>query len=411
MKLSQLFTRTIKENPKDEVSINAQLLERGGFVYKNSAGIYSFLPLGWRIMQKISDIIRQEMNAVGGQEIFMPALIEKKYLDVTDRWNVDVGFDAYDKEGKPAGFVLGWSHEDILTAMTTKYISSYKDLPFAAYQIQTKFRNEPRAKSGLLRGREFMMKDLYSFHTTENDLYRYYEEVKAAYHKIFNRCGLNSIYTLAAGGVFTASNTHEFQVVSPVGEDTIFVCSQCDYAENNEISKLKGGDKCPKCGGSIKEEKSIEVGNIFPLGTKYSKPYNLHYINEKGEKEPVVMGSYGIGVGRLMATVVEVHHDDRGIIWPESISPFDVHLIVLDDGSKSEADKVYDELQKKGVGVLYDDREDKMAGEKFADADLIGVPTRLVVSKKTLADQKIELKKRTEKDSKLLDLTKYLEVI
>lgn len=411
MKLSQLFTKTTRENPKDEVSVNAQLLERGGFVYKNSAGIYSYLPLGWRVLQKIANIIREEMNAVSGQEMFMPALVEKKYLDVTDRWNVDVGFDAYDKSGKPVGFVLGWSHEDILTAMATKYVSSYKDLPFAAYQIQTKFRNEPRAKSGLLRGREFMMKDLYSFHSSEDDLYRYYEEVKGAYHKIFHRCGLKSIYTLAAGGVFTASNTHEFQVLSPVGEDTIYVCGQCGYAENNEISKLKSGDQCPKCKGKITEEKSIEVGNIFPLGTKYSKPYNLQFINEKGEKKFVVMGSYGIGVGRLMGAVVEVHHDERGILWPESIAPFAVHLICLDEAVKKESDKVYKDLTQKGIEVLYDDRMDRMAGEKFADADLIGIPTRLVVSKKTVANNKIEIKKRQEKESKMVTMSEIYEML
>lgn len=411
MKLSQLFTRTFRENPKDEVSINAQLLERAGFVYKNSAGIYSFLPLGWRVIQKINNIIRQEMNRIDGQEMFMPALVEKKYLDATGRWDVEVGFEARGKKEDKSNFVLGWTHEEVLTAIATKYINSYKDLPFSAYQIQTKFRNEPRAKSGLLRGREFMMKDLYSFHTSEDDLFRYYEEVKEAYHKIFHRCGLKSIYTLAAGGDFTVSNTHEFQVISPVGEDTIYLCSKCGYAENKEISELTAGDQCSKCEGKIIEEKAIEVGNIFPLGTKYSKGFNLQFINEKGDKELVVMGSYGIGVGRLMGAIVEVHHDEQGIIWPENIAPFAAHLICLDEGSKYESDKIYKELTQKGIEVLYDDRLDRMAGEKFADADLIGIPTRLVVSKKTVAAGKVEVKKRQEKESKLVDLTNYIDLL
>ena len=238
MKLSKLFTKTTRENPSDEQSVNAQLLERGGFIYKNSAGIYTYLPLGWRVMQKIADIIREEMTAVGGQEMLMQALVEKKYLDTSGRWDVEVGFEARGKKELKANFVLGWTHEEVLTEIVSKFINSYKDLPFSAYQIQTKFRNEARAKSGLLRGREFMMKDLYSFHTDDNDLGRYYEEVRGAYHKIFHRCGLKSIYTLAAGGDFTASNTHEFQVQASVGEDTIFVCTKCEYAENDEISKL-----------------------------------------------------------------------------------------------------------------------------------------------------------------------------
>jgi len=409
MRLSKLFTRTTKEAPADDVSINAQYLTRGGFIYKNSAGIYSMLPLGWKVITKIADIIREEMNAIGGQEMFMPALVEKKYLEPTGRWNLDVGFFAKGQIDKEANFVMGWSHEDILTAIATRFVSSYKDLPFATYQIQTKFRNEARPKSGLLRVREFVMKDLYSFHASEDDLMRYYDEVKMAYHNIFNKCGLHAIYTLAAGGVFTISNTHEFQVLTSVGEDTIYVCSECEYAENKEISSLGQGSICTKCGGVMNEEKGVEVGNIFPLGTKYSKPLKLEYVDDKGNKNFVVMGSYGIGLGRLMATVVEVLHDDKGIIWPESIAPFMVHLISLD--SNNEAEKIYDNLTKNGMEVLYDDRDDRSAGEKFADADLIGCPIRLVVSKKTLAQDSVELKYRKPDETKLIkirDLQKSL---
>ena len=405
MRLSHLFTKTLREAPADEIAVNARLLTRGGFVFKNSAGVYSFLPLGWRVMEKINKIVREEMNVVGGQEMFMPALVEKKYLEPTARWDLDVGFFAGGKEDKEPGFVLGWTHEEVLTAIASKYISSYKDLPFAAYQIQTKFRNEARAKSGLLRGKEFMMKDLYSFHADDKDLQRYYGEVKEAYFKIFKRCGLDAVYTVAAGGIFTAGNTHEFQILSDVGEDTILLCLKCGYAENSEISEFKNGDTCSKCGGNMAEKKAIEVGNIFPLGTKYSGALNLEYADENGVKHPVVMGSYGIGVSRLMATVVEVSNDTQGIIWPESIAPFKVHLIVLDN-RKEESEKIYDELIHKGIETLYDDRSDKSAGEKFADADLIGCPVRVVVSNKTLDKKSAEIKKRTEKETELVSLAK-----
>ncbi|MBI2635614.1 MAG: hypothetical protein HYW79_03700 [Parcubacteria group bacterium] len=411
MRQSQLFGKTLREAPKDEISTNAKLLERGGFIFKNSAGIYSFLPLGWRVFKKIAQIIREEMDALDAQEMFMPALVEKKYLDATGRWNVDVGFEAKGKKEKSANFIMGWTHEEVLTSIATTFVNSYKDLPFGAYQIQTKFRNEPRAKSGLLRVREFIMKDLYSFHASESDFWKYYEKVKAAYYKIFKRCGLKAIYTLAAGGVFTANNTHEFQVLSSVGEDTIFVCSKCGYAENKEISKLKNGDKCSKCDGKIKEEKSIEVGNLFPLGTKYSDALNLQYLNQKGEKEKVTMGSYGIGLGRTMGTIVEIYNDERGIIWPEAVAPFKIHLIEIKSDEpdvKKEAEKTYKLLVAKGFEVLYDDRDDKSAGEKFTDADLIGIPWRLVVSQKTLEKESIELKRRDQQEVKIIKILQLI---
>lgn len=410
MKLTQLFTKTLKEAPADETAVNAKLLIRGGFVFKNSAGIYSFLPLGWRVLTKIANIIREEMNAIGGQELFMPALIEKKYMEPTGRWDLDVGYFAKPKNEQDAEFVLGWSHEEVLTAIASKFINSYKDLPFSAYQIQTKFRHEARAKSGLLRGREFMMKDLYSFHVSEDDLDKYYEKAAKAYHKIFERCGLKAIYTLAGGGVFTDKFTHEFQVLSDIGEDTVYICSKCDYAENKEITKLTEGIPCSKCHGHISEKKSIEVGNIFNQGTKYSEALGLEYTDESGNKKPVVMGAYGIGLGRVMATAVEVHHDDRGILWPENIAPFKVHLIVMDNHNK-KADKVYGDLIKNGIEVLYDDREDKTPGEKFADADLIGCPIRLVISNKTLAHDSIELKHRSKKEFELVQLTQVMKSI
>jgi len=405
MKLSKLFTKTLKESPKDEESTNAKLLIRGGFVFKNSAGVYTFFSLGWRVIEKILKIAEEEIDAISGEKISMPALVEKKYWQATGRWDVEIGYEVKGKKDKEPGFVLGWSHEDILSAMAATYINSYKDLPKAVYQFQTKFRNEPRAKSGLLRGREFLMKDLYSFHESEDDLFRYYGEVKEAYFKIFERCGLKAIYTLAGGGPFTISNTHEFQVLADVGEDTIFVCEKCEYAENKEISELKDEANCPKCGSRVKEKKSIEVGNIFPLGTKYSEAFGLNFTAEDGAKKPAVMGSYGIGISRLMGTIVETHNDKNGIVWPESVAPFRIHFIVL-DGRNKEGDRVYNDLQKAGIEILYDDRFEQSAGEKFADADLIGCPIRLVVSEKTLEKDSVEVKKRTEDKSILVNLNK-----
>ncbi|MEK7583258.1 MAG: aminoacyl--tRNA ligase-related protein [Patescibacteria group bacterium] len=397
MRLSKLFTRTTRENPADEVSVNAQLLERGGFVYKNSAGIYTYMPLGFRVLEKIKAIIREEMNAVGGTEMLMPALIDKKYYEAAGRADIKVGFKTGDDN-----FILGWSHEEILTAMAGRYTSSYHDLPFAAYQFQTKFRNEARAKSGLLRGREFLMKDMYSFHADEGDFLDYYAKVGEAYRKIFERCGLKAYYTVAAGGDFTTSNTHEFQVLTKAGEDLILLCPKCSWAINTEIADEKS---CPKCGEELVEEKSIEVGNIFPLGTKYSEALNLQFTDAAGEKKHVVMGCYGIGLSRVLGTVVEVHHDDRGMIWPRTLAPFRAHLIAL-PGGEQEAEKLYDP-----GSMLYDDRPDKSAGEKFADADLIGCPIRLVVSKKTLEHQGIEVKKRGAEESKIVPLTELAAML
>ncbi|OGN08911.1 MAG: hypothetical protein A3J46_02525 [Candidatus Yanofskybacteria bacterium RIFCSPHIGHO2_02_FULL_41_11] len=420
MRQSQLFTKTRREAPKDARALNHILLVRGGFISQLSSGIYSFLPLGWRVMEKIIKIIKEEMNAIGGQELFMPALVEKKYMEPTGRWDLDVGYFAKTKTEEEANFVLGWSHEEVLTFIASEYISSYEDLPFSAYQIQTKFRHEARAKSGLLRGREFMMKDLYSFHANEKDLGVYYDKVKEAYFKIFKRCGLKAIYTLAGGGVFTDKFTHEFQVLSEVGEDTIFLCLKCGYAENSEISKLKNADVCPKCGGNIAEKKAIEVGNIFNNGTRYSDNLGLSFVDERGVKNSVWMAAYGIGISRLMATIVEVSNDGQGIIWPGSVSPYRVQLIELDNQQpttnnqlqvKEITEKIYDDLTRGGIEVLYDDRSDKTAGGKFADADLIGCPIRVVVSNKTLEKNSVELKKRNEKEAKLVPLKDFENLI
>ncbi len=395
---SALFTKALRDDPKDALSANARLLERAGFVHKNSAGVYSYLPLGLRVLKKISAIVREEMDAIGGQELLLPALLDRKYLDATGRFAVDVGYDVRGKKDDAVQYVLGWTHEEVLTDIATRFVSSYRDLPFSAYQIQTKFRNEARAKSGVLRGREFIMKDLYSFHASQEDFERFYLEAKEAYLRVFRRCGLDALYVAAGGGAFTASVTHEFQVVSPVGEDIVFVCAKCSYAENAEISKLADGGACPACGGAVAKKTAIEVGNIFPLGTKYSEALDLRFADERGERKHVIMGSYGIGISRLMGAIVEVHHADSGLAWPASVAPFQVHLLDFTRGG-AHAKAAYDAFSSSGIEALWDDR-DVSPGEKFASADLMGLPFRAVVSEKT--GDKVEFGKRGERGGKVM---------
>lgn len=399
---SRLFTKTSKTAPKDEEAVNSKLLIRGGYVRKMSAGVYSILPLGWRVLNKINNIIREEMNVIGGQELLMPSLVAKEYWEQSGRWDTDIAYKLKSPSGEEFG--LGWTHEEVITAMATHCINSYRDLPLAVYQIQTKFRAEPRAKNGLLRGREFLMKDLYSFHSDKKDLDDYYQKVIGAYKKIMKRLSLDAKVTEASGGAFTKEYTHEFQVLSPAGEDVIFYCSKCDFSQNKEIVKVKAGDKCPDCGSEIKESSAIEVANVFKLGTRYSDAYNLKFTDKDGNKNPVIMGSYGIGLSRLMAALVEVFHDDNGIIWPEAVAPYKIHLLSIRFDEKAE--KIYQELLKKGVEVLYDDR-DVSAGEKFADADLLGISWRAVVSEKT--GDKIELKKRDSQKAELVSVTQLLK--
>ncbi len=408
---SKLFGKTLKEPPKDEVSINAIFLTRGGFIDKLTAGVYTYLPLGLRVLNRIKQIVREEMNAISGQEILMPALHPKEIWETTGRWTdpgKEVMFQFEARSNKEYG--LGWTHEEVITPLVKKFVSSYKDLPVYLYQIQDKFRNEPRAKSGLLRGIEFSMKDLYSFHRDEKDLEDYYQKALVAYQKVFKRCGLDSLVTEASGGSFS-KYSHEFQVLTQYGEDTVYYCHECGYAQNKEIAEIKAGGKCPKCQGEIKEGKSIEVGNIFQLKTKYSAPFNLEYVDEAGKKKPVMMGCYGIGPSRVMGSVVEVYHDQKGIIWPPSIAPFQVHLLQIGEDQVVEkmANKVYNELLEENIEVLFDDRKDTTAGQKFADSDLIGIPYRLVVSTKT--KDKVELKQRNKKEVKLVEVKEIFEKI
>jgi len=415
MRQSELFTKTKKENPADEVSKNAEFLMRGGFIHKEMAGVYSYLPLGFRVLKKIENIIREEMDKIGGQEVLMSALQNSELWKKTDRWNdeiVDIWFKTKLKNNVELGF--GFTHEEPLTNVLSGFISSYKDLPLAIYQFQTKFRNELRAKSGILRTREFLMKDMYSFHATKKDFENFYDKMKNAYKNIFQRIGIGHLtyITFASGGTFS-KYSHEFQTVTSAGEDTIYVGQDNGIAINKEVLNDEVLSELGISKDSLSEERGIEVGNIFTLGTRFSEPLGLLYTDSKGKKKPVFMGSYGIGLGRLMGTIVEVLSDDKGIIWPESISPFQVHLLALGEDKTvlKEAEKTYNDLIKNNIEVLFDDRAGMSAGEKFADADLLGIPYRAVVSERSIKDHGIELKKRTEEKGKIVNVDELLKII
>lgn len=411
MRQSKTFFKTHRDFPKDETALNARFLLRANFIEKLMAGVYSFLPLGWRVREKIINLIQEEMDALGAQEILMPALHPRSVWEVTGRWKglAEIMYQFKDRSKREIG--LGPTHEEIVVLPARHIISSYQDLPLAVYQIQTKFRDEPRAKAGLLRGREFTMKDLYSFHTDQISLNDFYEQVKNAYQRIFQRCSLKSFVTEASGGDFSKDYSHEFMVESSAGEDETILCRLCGFAQNKEIFKVKRSKKniCYQChSGVLEKVKTIEVGNIFKLGTRFSEPTHLYYNDQKGQSRPVIMASYGIGIERLMGAVVEVHHDKNGIIWPLSIAPFLTHLLIIGKATsvlKKFADRVYNEMNKLGIETFYDDRENVSAGEKFVDADLIGLPWRLVVSEKSLLQKKIEIKKRDQKEVQLVKLS------
>ncbi len=411
MKQSKLFTKTKKEVPTDEVSKNAELLIRGGFIHKEMAGVYSYLPLGLRVIKKIEDIIREEMDAIGGTEMKTTVLQNKEVWEKSDRWNdekVDVWFKTKLKNGGEIG--LSFTNEEAYSNILKQYISSYKDLPIYPYDFKDIFRNEIRSKSGIMRGREFYWKALYSFSRDEAEHNIFYEKTKLAYQNIFKRAGIGHLtyLTFASGGSFSKFS-HEFQTITSVGEDTIYLDKNSGIAVNKEVLNDEVLDTLGMKKEDLIEQKSVEVGNIFSLGTRFSEPFDLKYKNENGEDKLVIMGSYGIGLGRLMGTVVEVLSDDKGIIWPESIAPFKVHLLSLGDDEKvnEEASKIYESLEK-NTEVLFDDRKEVSAGEKFADADLLGIPYRAVVSARSLKEGGIELKKRNEEKGKIISLEDLL---
>ena len=403
---SELVGKTLREAPKDEPSANAQLLLRAGYIDKLMAGVYSYLPLGLSVLKKIEQVIREEMNALGAQEVLLPALHPKENWEVTGRWDVyrdeKVMYQFTDHSGRELG--LGPTHEEIITPLAKRDISSYRDLPMSMYQFQTKFRSELRAKSGLLRGREFIMKDLYSFHATEEDFNTYYERSKIAYKNVFDRVGIGAetVLTFASGGSFS-KYSHEFQTLTEAGEDTIYLCDGCRIAVNKEI--IADQTTCPQCGkgsDTLREVRAIEVGNIFPLKTKYSEPFRLTYKDETGAEQPVLMGCYGIGLGRLMGAIVEVHHDEKGIRWPAAVAPYRYHVLRLGDSPAvvTAAVQLAAELESRGT-VLVDDR-DVSAGVKFNDAELMGMPTVVVVSEKTLAAGKFEVRDRATGEVQLI---------
>lgn len=403
MKFTDGGIKTIRN--VNESSKNAELLTKGSFVDQLSSGVYTFLPLGKMVLDKIVAIIKEEMEAIGGQEVVMPVLHPAENWMTTKRWDeLDVLYrftSYYTKTDQ----VLGPTHEEVVTPLAKKFINSYKDLPLYFYQIQTKFRDEKRAKSGLLRTREFLMKDLYSFHASEEDLDDYYKKAMGAYKKIYERLGLgdHTYLTFASGGTFS-KYSHEYQTVCESGEDLIYLCEKCKVAINKEI--IKDQNECPECGSKdLKEVKAIEVGNIFKLGTKYSSAFGLTYRDKNDQEHDVVMGCYGIGPSRIMGTIVERFNDERGIIWPKAVAPFDAHLVDL-DGRGEDASEIYDKLTAAGIEVLWDNREET-PGVKLADADLIGIPTRIVISAKT--GKNIEVKKRTEKEVKLVSLNEFLK--
>jgi prolyl-tRNA synthetase len=415
MRQTKLFTKTRKEAPADEVSKNAELLIRGGFIHKEMAGVYSFLPLGVRVLKKIEQIVRDEMDMIGGIEMKTSVMQSKEVWEKTNRWDdeiVDNWFKTKLKNGGEVG--LSFTNEEAHSNILKQYVNSYKDLPVYVYDFKNIFRNETRSKSGILRGREFYWKALYSFSKDENEHNEFYEKAKIAYKNIFQKVGIGHLtyITFASGGTFSKFS-HEFQTVTSAGEDTIYINEETSVAVNQEVFTDEVLKDLNLEKEKLVERKSIEVGNIFSLGTKFSAPFDLKFKNENNEENLVIMGSYGIGLTRLMGTVVEVLSDDKGIIWPESIAPFKIQLLSLGESEAvlKEADNVYESLVKAGIEVIFDDRSGMLAGEKFADSDLLGIPYRAVVSERSLKEGGIEIKKRTEEKGKVVSLTELLELL
>lgn len=401
MRRSQLFIKTRRQAPADEEARNAQLLIQAGYIAKEMAGVYTFLPPGLRALENISTVVREEMNAIGGQELKLTSLQDPEIWKMTGRWDdeaVDVWFKTKLKNDTELG--LGWTQEEPLVRAVKPNVNSYKDLPFLAYQIQTKFRNETRAKSGVMRGREFLMKDLYTFARTQEEHDKLYEMVKQAYFKVFDRLGIGeqTFLTFASGEPFS-QYSHEFQTVTEVGEDTIYLDRQKKIAINEEVYNDEVIAELGLSKEGLEKVRGAEVGNIFTLKDKYSKPLNLTFTDENGQEQVVLMGCYGIGVSRLVGVIVELMADEKGLVWHDNIAPYRVYLcrIGQEESVIKAADNLYKKLTEQGIDVLYDDRDER-PGEMFADADLMGMPYRVVVSAKSLEAGGFELKKRTSTD-------------
>ena len=397
MRVSQLLTKTSKTAPADEVARNAQLLIRAGFIHKEMAGVYAYMPLGLRVLENIKKIVREEMDGIGGQEVMMTALQPSDIFEKTDRWDdakVDNWFKTKLANGTELG--LGLTHEEPIVDALTPYVNSYKDLPIFIYQIQNKFRNEKRAKSGLLRGREFVMKDMYSMARSQEEHLELYERAAEAYHRVYNRLGIGDITyrTAADGGIFTERFSDEFQTLSEIGEDTIYVDEEKRLAINEEVYTDENLAKLGLDKSKLVEKKGVEVGNIFPLETKYTDALGVYYTDENGAEQQIVMGCYGIGVSRLMGVVAEHFSDDKGLVWPENIAPARVYLVRIGgEAAIKHADELYEELTEKGIEVLYDDRDER-PGAKFADAELMGIPHRVTVSDRLLETNSYEYTSR-----------------
>lgn len=408
LRLSQLFTKTSKTHPADETAKNAQLLIQAGFIHKEMAGVYAYLPLGKRVLDNIAQIVREEMNAIGGFEVQMTALQPRELFEMTDRWDdgkVDNWFKTSLKSGTELG--LGLTHEEPIVDALKEYINSYKDLPIYVYQIQSKFRNELRAKSGLLRGREFLMKDMYSFARTQEEHDELYEKVAEAYARVYERLGLGDITyrTYADGGIFTERFSDEFQTISPIGEDKIFVDEEKRIAVNEEIMTDENLKKIGLDRSKLVEKQGVEVGNIFPLETKYTDALDVYYTDEHGQQQKIIMGCYGIGISRLMGMIAEHFADDKGLVWPAAVAPAQVYLASIGQESDvvQKADELESALTSAGIAVLYDDRDER-PGKKFADAELLGIPYRVVVSSNTIAQGAYELKHRTSETTEQISL-------
>lgn len=393
--------------PKDADTVNHKLLVQAGFVRQLMAGVYTYLPLGLRVLRKIENIVREEMDAIGGEEILMPMLHPAEIWKKTGGWdNIDVLFKI--KSRTDRDYALGQSQEEVVTPTMKEFIRSYRDLPRMPYHIQWKFRDELRSKSGIMRGREFLMKDMYSFHLDQADFDRFYEIAKKAYLKTFSRMGLDAKVTEASGGAFSEKVSYEFEVLTDAGEVNILYCSECEFCVNvDDISKYKQDDMCPKCGKSkLKPSVAAEVGNVFDLGQKYSKAFDLKVATTNGEMIYPIMGCYGIGMSRTMGVIVEKFHDEKGIIWPAGVAPFTVHLI--DIKQKEKGQEIYDLLQANNIEVLWDDR-DINAGGKFVDADLIGCPWRIVVSEKSISTNEIEVTARQNGAQEMMKIDQLIE--
>lgn len=405
MRISHLFTKTSKTAPADEVAKNAQLLIRAGFIHKEMAGVYAYLPLGARVLENIKQIVREEMDAIGAQEVMMTALQPKDIFEKTDRWDdakVDNWFKTKLVNGTELG--LGLTHEEPIVDALAPYVNSYKDLPIFVYQIQNKFRNELRAKSGLLRGREFVMKDMYSLARSQEEHLKLYEQVAQAYHRVYDRLGIGDITyrTAADGGIFTERFSDEFQTLSPIGEDTIYIDEEKRIAINDEVYTDENIAKLGLDKAKLVEKKGVEVGNIFPLETKYTDALDVYYTDENGNKQQIVMGCYGIGISRLMGVLAEHFSDDKGLVWPENVAPADVYLVQIGgEASMKHATELYEEFEAKGVKVLFDDRDER-PGTKFADAELMGIPYRITVSDRLIEASQYEFTERKTGETKLL---------